>query len=173
MAFYGGAQKVLAIILRLLKENGYGVKLLVLNRSEKEVEVDGVEIEWILEDVSQALLPNSFLILDKIAKALRHKMHKYLQAVDCVISYKLCDGILQSLMESVASNRWIITKELTNHAMLLEHKRNAYLIESLDELKDAFTYVQNHKVEKSYNSLLDIDAQRKKYLEILKENFDV
>ena len=102
-----------------------------------------------------------------------HKMHKYLQAVDCVISYKLCDGISQSLMESVASNRWIITKELINHSMLLGHKHNAYLIDSLDELKGAFTYVQNHKVEKSYNSLLDIDAQRKKYLEILKENFDV
>ena len=66
MSFGGGAQKALTIILRLLKENGYGVKLLVLKRSEKEVEVDGVEIEWILEDVSQALLPNSFLILDKI-----------------------------------------------------------------------------------------------------------
>ena len=112
----------------------------------------------------------SNIIFFKIQHSL---MHQYLQMVDCVISYTSSDGISQSLMEGVASNRWIITKELTNHAMLLEHKHNAYLIESLDELKDAFIYVQNHKVEKSYNSLLDIDAQRKKYLEILKENFDV
>ena len=66
MSFGGGAQKVLAVILRLLKDNGYGVKLLVLKRSEKEVKIDEIEIEWILQDVSQALLPNSFLILDKI-----------------------------------------------------------------------------------------------------------
>ena len=100
-------------------------------------------------------------------------MHHILGAVDCVISYKLCDGISQSLMESVAANRFIIANQLENHAMLLKHYHNAYLVDNLDELPQAMQYAQTHKAQPYAVAFLDREQQKAVYLQILHHYYGV
>ncbi|MDA3968321.1 glycosyltransferase [Helicobacter ibis] len=61
----GGAQKVLSIMLPHLKDR---VELIVLKRTENLLEIPSIKTHYILESESEALLPNSFLILDKITQ---------------------------------------------------------------------------------------------------------
>lgn len=102
-----------------------------------------------------------------------YQMHEVIKMSNCVISYKLCDGISQSLMETVASKRWIISKALPNHAMLLQHKQNAYLVDSIQELSGAFEYCLMHNLQYEWNPMLDYSAQKDIYLGIVKEHFNV
>lgn len=125
-------------------------------------------LEMCKRDICIESYPNIFF-----ATIPHDKMHSVMNMVDCVISYKKCDGISQSLMEAVASNKWIIANEIPNHSMLLKHKENAFLVRSIDELKEAFAYVQSHLVKKSENQILKKEQQEREYLKILKEFFDV
>ena len=100
-------------------------------------------------------------------------MHHILGAIDCVISYKLCDGISQSLMESVAANRFIIANQLENHAILLRHCHNAYLVNNLDELPQAMQYAQTHKAQPYAVAFLDREQQKAAYLQILHHHYGV
>ncbi|MDE6978408.1 MAG: hypothetical protein K2O85_02425, partial [Helicobacter sp.] len=100
-------------------------------------------------------------------------MHHILGAVDCVISYKLCDGISQSLMESVAANRFVIANRLENHAMLLQHHHNAYLVDNLNELPQAMQYAQAHKAQPYAIAFLDREQQKSAYLQILHQYYGI
>lgn len=112
--------------------------------------------------------PNIFF-----SKVSHSEMHMHLNMVDCVISYKLCDGISQSLMESVAVEKWVIANAIKNHAMLLQHKKNAYLLNSIEEMSEAFAYVQKYGIQKGEYAMLQRDIQQQYYLKILKEQFNV
>ena len=59
----GGAQKVLSIMLPYLKDK---VELIVLKKTENLLEIPSVKTHYVLESESEALLQNSFFILDKI-----------------------------------------------------------------------------------------------------------
>ncbi|WP_158654902.1 glycosyltransferase family protein [Helicobacter mesocricetorum] len=120
------------------------------------------------KEVSTSFTPNVF------AHSIPHsQMHEYLFAIDGVISYSISDGISQSLMEALCAKKWIIANRLPNHSMLLKHKENAYLLEDIKEMKEAFTYVQNHSLNFHYFSMLDRSLQKKHYLSTLKEYFNV
>ena len=103
-----------------------------------------------------------------------HKeMHNVLKMSDCVVSYKLCDGISQSLMEAVATKCWVISKRLKNHSMLLCHKKNAYLIDNVEELQEAFDYVMRNDLCYLKSDLLAYSSQKEVYLHILSQYYGV
>lgn len=66
----GGAQKVIKIILSTLQRNNIKANLIVIKKTESVIDLDGLEVHYILEE-SQKMLDNSFFILDKIAKIAR------------------------------------------------------------------------------------------------------
>lgn len=69
----GGAQKVLAVILKILCENKYTVGLVVLKRTSSLMSVcSDVGVHFILENENEALLSNSFKILDKATQIAKN-----------------------------------------------------------------------------------------------------
>lgn len=113
----------------------------------------------------------SNIIFDAI---VHEDMDSMLQMVDCVISYKLSDGISQSIMESVATKRWVIANRLDNHAMLLSHRHNAYMVDDYTQLPEAMEFVQKHRVKEGIQAvMLNREAQQKAYWEMLHKHFDI
>ncbi|MCL9819148.1 glycosyltransferase [Helicobacter colisuis] len=105
---------------------------------------------------------------------INHKdMHKYLQISNVIISLKLFDGISQSIMEALCAEVFVVASDIKNHAMILSHQKNAYLINDFSELREAFLYCLMHKFKKIESPMLNANSQKQYYLQILKENFDV
>ncbi|WP_245892499.1 glycosyltransferase [Helicobacter valdiviensis] len=100
-------------------------------------------------------------------------MHKFLYISDAILSLKLFDGISQSIMEALCARVFVIASDIKNHAMLLEHKKNSYLINDFLELKDAFCFVLDNTFQNIDNQMLNRNKQKKYYLRILKEEFGV
>ena len=67
----GGAQKVLAMLLPMLQSKGFIVELVVLKKTEQLLEIVGVKTYYVLECEKEALLPNTFCVLDKLVGLLR------------------------------------------------------------------------------------------------------
>ncbi len=118
--------------------------------------------------ISSLFTPNIF-----IHNIPHNQMHNYLFAVDCVISYSKSDGISQSLMEAVCAKRWVIANKLPNHSRLLKHKENAYLLEDITELPEAFEDIQRSILKPYYDKSLDSKVQKRLYLSVLKGYFNV
>ena len=65
----GGAQKILPVILNVLQQNGIVTKLLVLKKTQELVDLQGIDVEFILQNESAKLTTNTFVILDSIIKS--------------------------------------------------------------------------------------------------------
>ena len=105
---------------------------------------------------------------------IRHDdMHEFLHISNTILSLKLFDGISQSIMESLCAKVFVIASDIKNHAMLLKHRKNSYLINDFEELKDAFCFVLSSKFQNIDNEMLDREKQKEEYLRILKEEFNV
>lgn len=109
----------------------------------------------------------------KLININHDSMHDFLHISDAVLSLKLFDGISQSIMESLCAKVFVIARDIKNHSMLLQHKKNAYLINDLSELDKAFCFVLNNDFQTIENNMLDRETQKKEYLKILKEEFGV
>ncbi|WP_162550388.1 glycosyltransferase [Helicobacter apodemus] len=155
--FYQQREIVEAFIKYFGKQSNIGLLLPTFNQ----------DIEY-FKEVSSSFTPNIF-----IYNIPHSQMHNYLFAVDCVISYSKSDGISQSLMESLCAKKWIIANKLPNHSMFLKHKENAYLVDNIEELQEAFVNIQRSILKPYYDEILDCKAQKKRYLSILKEYFNV
>ncbi len=106
-------------------------------------------------------------------KINHNDMPRYLHISNAILSLKLFDGISQSIMEALCAGVFVIASEIKNHAMLLSHQQNAYLLKDFSELNEAFLYCLSHKFKKIESLMLDSNLQKQRYLQILKENFNV
>ncbi|WNY79814.1 glycosyltransferase family protein [Campylobacter fetus] len=66
----GGAQKVLKIAMQTLKKNGFETELIVLKRSNEELDFSEFRVHYVLNE-DDKLLPNSFIILEKLRNLMR------------------------------------------------------------------------------------------------------
>lgn len=92
----GGAQKVLLILLKTLKKNGLQTKLIVLKKTQELVDLQGVDVEFILQDENAKLTTNTFVILDSITKSAQG-FDVMVSFMDFITSYfvALSAGILK------------------------------------------------------------------------------
>ncbi|MDA3967572.1 glycosyltransferase [Helicobacter sp. WB40] len=109
----------------------------------------------------------------KLINIKHEQMHEFLHISNAILSLKKFDGISQSIMESLCASVFVIASDIKNHAMLLKHKQNSYLINDFKELNDAFCFVLNNKFQNIDNGMLNRELQKKEYSRILKEEFNV
>ncbi len=64
----GGAQKVLSILLPLLQKNQFKVELIVLKKTEQLLEIPEIKTHYLLEEETQGLMANAFVILKEIER---------------------------------------------------------------------------------------------------------
>ncbi|WP_104721198.1 glycosyltransferase, partial [Helicobacter mesocricetorum] len=83
----GGAQKILILILDILSHNGFEVQLVVLKKTEDLIDIPpNIEVFYLLESEKEALLPNSFLLLESFG-AIAKDCDLIVSFMDFITSY--------------------------------------------------------------------------------------
>ncbi|MCI7765120.1 glycosyltransferase [Helicobacter sp.] len=82
----GGAQKVLSILLPILQNNQFEVELIVLKKTDQLLEIPEVKTHYLLEQETQGLMVNTFLILDRISQ-IAEKANIICSFMDFITSY--------------------------------------------------------------------------------------
>ncbi len=101
------------------------------------------------------------------------KIPNFLSISNAVVSFVESDGLPHSMLEALAAKRFPIFRDLPQYNGFLEHLKNAYLVKDFNDLINAFTYVNNTKIDLSLSEdikeFLSIEYQTSKYLKICNE----
>ncbi len=100
-------------------------------------------------------------------------IHKYISISDIIISLSSSDGLSQSMIESLAAEKFLIYRDLKSYKKYLKHKKNSYLLSDNESLQNAFQYVLTNNTLYSNSDrvtrLIDRNSQQKALLGICKK----
>lgn len=119
-------------------------------------------------EVSKCFTDNIF-----ICEIAHEKIHEFIASCDCVVSFSKSDGLSQSIMESLAMRKLVLCNELPHYKELL-NQGNSIIYKDVNDLKEGFLKALiNREFKESNMDTLDAEIQKKHYLRILKEEFNV
>lgn len=176
MKHFGKAYKKLLFCIRSFKPIHHKMEILKIfielfkNSSDIALissvyDADRAYLDRCIKELELNLISNIYLLDIK-----HEEMHKFICGADAIISWKVCDGVSQSIMEAVASKTWVITFDILNHRDLIVDGVNGSLFLDENGLKESIKAVcfQDKTAKTPLNIInsLDRNIQKDRYIEL-------